>query len=372
MNRLSSYWRQFDWPLFVAVFALIAMGLAAIYSVALSQESTNFLFVKKQLVALALGVLVFGVLAFSNYRFLRSYSLVLYVFAILLLVAVLFFGATLRGTTGWFTLFGFSFQPVELVKFILVIVLARYFAERARRRIGIREIIESGIIALVPASLVLLQPDLGSAMVLVVAWALMLLVTGVKKSHLIALAAIAVLVAGLGWFFVLADYQKERLVTFVDPASDPLDQGYNVTQAMIAIGSGQWFGRGLGFGSQSQLKFLPAAQTDFIFAVIAEELGFLGVMLVLVAFGLLFFRIWRLAKLAMDDFTTYILLGFGFVLLFEFVVNVGMNLGLMPVTGIALPLVSYGGSSLLVTLAMLGIIESIALRTRSTKARLAS
>lgn len=356
----------------VAVFALIAMGLAAIYSVALSQESTNFLFVKKQFVALAIGAVVFTVLAFSNYRFLRSYSLVLYVLAILLLIGVLFFGTTIRGTTGWFTMFGFGFQPVELVKLILVIVLARYFAERARRRIGIREIVESGLIAVVPSILVLMQPDLGSAMVLLAAWVLLLLVTGVKKSHLVALMALAVMMAGLGWFFVLADYQKERLVTFVDPASDPLGQGYNVTQAMIAIGSGQWFGRGLGFGSQSQLKFLPEAQTDFIFAVIAEELGFLGVVLTLAAFGLLFFRIWRLAQLAVDDFTTYLLLGFGFVLLFEFVVNVGMNLGLMPVTGIALPLVSYGGSSLLFTLAMLGIIESIALRTRSNKARLAA
>ncbi len=369
MSSLSRLFRQFDWPLFLAVFALIVMGLAAIYSVALSQESADYIFVKKQLIAFVIGASACGVLLFSNYRFLRSYSVILYILGNLLLIAVLFFGATIRGTTGWFSLFGFSFQPVEFVKIVLIICLARYFSERARRRVGLREICESGLLAGLPTLLVLLQPDLGSALVLVSLWGATLLLAGIRKRHLIILGVGIVAVSILAWSFLFADFQKARIISFINPDSDPLGQGYNVTQAIIAVGSGQWFGTGLGFGSQSQLKFLPESQTDFIFAVIAEELGFLGVVLVLAAFTLLFVRILRLAKIATDDFTSYLLLGIGAVFLFQFVVNVGMNLGLLPVTGIALPFVSYGGSSLLAALVMIGIVESISLRLSAVKAR---
>ena len=367
MFRIPGFSRQFDWMLAVAVFVLVLLGLAAIYSVALSQESADFLFVKKQLIALLIGVVLFAVFAFSNYRLLRSYSAVLYFLGVLLLILVLIFGVTVRGTTGWFSLLGFSFQPVELMKIILVVVLARYFADRARRQLGWREIIESGGLTAVPVGLVLLQPDLGSALVLVFIWGFVLIMSGLKKRHALALFASGTVVFVMSWLFLFADYQKARILTFLNPTADPLGQGYNVTQAIIAIGSGQWFGRGLGFGSQSQLKFLPEAQTDFIFAVIAEELGFLGVALVLSAFALLFLRIIRLAKLSTDNFTSYLLLGIGGSLFFQFVVNVGMNLGLLPVTGIALPFVSYGGSALISALLMLGIVESIALRTQSVR-----
>ncbi len=372
MLKNPGFLRQFDWFLFAAVFALVLMGLAAIYSVALSQVSADFIFVKKQVLALVIGSVFFGLFALSNYRLLRSYSLVLYVIGILLLIGVLIFGTTVRGTTGWFSMAGFSFQPVELMKIILVIVLARYFSERARRRLGWREILESGALTALPAGLVLFQPDLGSALVLIALWGVVVIVAGIRKLQLLILAVGFSLVSVLSWFWVLAEYQKARIMTFLTPASDPLGQGYNVMQAIIAIGSGGWFGRGLGFGSQSQLKFLPEAQTDFIFAVIAEELGFFGVLLVLVAFAFLMARILRLIKLASDNFTSYLLLGIGTVIFFQFLVNIGMNLGLLPVTGIALPLVSYGGSSLLMVLIMVGIVESIALRTRTAKTRLSA
>lgn len=351
------------------MFALILMGLAAIYSVALSQESADFIFVKKQLIAFTIGAIFFFGLAFSNYRFLRGYSVVLYAVGVVLMMAVLIFGTTVRGTTGWFSLFGFSFQPVELMKFFLVIVLARYFAERARRRLGWREILESGLITAAPTGLVLLQPDLGSALVLVGVWAALLLLAGVKKRHLLVIVTVFVTVFVLSWTFLFADYQKARVMTFMNPAEDPLGEGYNVTQAIIAVGSGEWFGRGLGFGSQSQLKFLPEAQTDFIFAVIAEELGFLGVMLILIAFVLLFYRLLRLARLVSDNFSSFLLLGIGSVFFFQFSVNIGMNLGLLPVTGIALPFVSYGGSSLLLMLVMMGVVQSVALRTSEVRPR---
>jgi len=369
MARVSGFLRQFDWLLILSVVALVALGLAAIYSVALSQESANFIFVKKQLIALGLGLLVFGIFTFSNYRFLGSYSTVLYVIGVVLLIAVLIWGINVRGTTGWFQMFGFSFQPVELVKVFLIVTMAKYFSERARKRIGLKEIIESGSLAAVPIILVLLQPDLGSALVLFSIWAVTLLISGVRKAHVAMLGVGFIGVFFLFWTLLFADYQKARLLSFIDPSLDPLGQGYNVTQAIIAVGSGEVFGRGLGFGSQSQLKFLPEAQTDFIFAVIAEELGFLGIILVLAAFTLLFIRVLRLSRLAHDNFTCYLLIGIGSVFFFQFLVNIGMNLGLMPVTGIALPFVSYGGSSLLITMLMLGIVESIALRTSSAQAR---
>ncbi|MBU0531478.1 MAG: rod shape-determining protein RodA [Candidatus Uhrbacteria bacterium] len=369
MPRFQGFLRQFDWLLLLSVVALVALGMAAIYSVALSQESADFIFVKKQFIALGLGLLIFGVFTFSNYRFLGSYSTVLYIIGIVLLIAVLIWGTTVRGTTGWFQMFGFSFQPVEIVKVFMIVVMAKYFSERARKRIGLREIFESGALATLPMILVLLQPDLGSALVLFAIWAVALVISGVRKSHLLMLGVGFIAVFILFWTLLFADYQKARLLSFVDPSLDPLGQGYNVTQAIIAVGSGEIFGRGLGFGSQSQLKFLPEAQTDFIFAVIAEELGFLGIILVLAAFTLLFARILRLSRIAHDNFTCYLLIGIGSVFFFQFLVNIGMNLGLMPVTGIALPFVSYGGSSLLIALLLLGVVESITLRTSNVRSR---
>jgi len=368
MLRFPGFVRKFDWYLAVAVFALILMGLAAIYSVALSQEGADFLFVKKQVIALVIGGALFLFLAFSNYRLLRSYGVILYILGLLLLIAVLFFGSTVRGTTGWFSMAGFSFQPVEIMKVFLIIILARYFAQRSRVHIGWREIIISGLITAVPMFLVLLQPDLGSALVLLVIWGSLLIFAKVKLRDLLILSVGGGLSFLAAWTFLFADYQKARLLTFFNPANDPLGEGYNVAQAIIAIGSGGWFGRGLGFGSQSQLKFLPESQTDFIFAVIAEELGFFGVLLVISGFCLVFWRLLRLVKYSADDFASFLLLGIGSVLFFQFVVNAGMNLGLMPVTGIALPFLSYGGSALLMTLILLGIAESIALRTSTTRA----
>jgi rod shape determining protein RodA len=366
----SGIFKKFDWWLAVAVCVLVCLGLTAIYSVALSQESADFLFVKKQGIALFLGVILFSAMTWSNYRQLRSFSLVLYIFGLLLLVGVLIFGNTIRGTTGWYSLFGFSFQPVELMKIIMVVVLGKYFADRARRQIGIKEILVSAILIALPVGLVLLQPDLGSALVLLSIWVVLLIFAGAKKRHLFTLLIGGAVVFVLAWSFMFADYQKARISTFLNPTADPLGQGYNVSQAVIAVGSGEWFGRGLGFGSQSQLKFLPESQTDFIFAVIAEELGFFGVLVVLGAFSILFIRIFRLIKYSGDDFTDALLVGIGTVIFFQFIVNIGMNLGLMPVTGIALPFLSYGGSSLLITMLMLGVVESVALRSSYTHSHL--
>lgn len=363
-NLMSLNWRQLqsaDWALILGAFTLVLFGLAAIYSVELSRGG-ELLNLEKQAAAAVFGWAVFFAVALYNYRLLRNYAMLFYLTGVALLGAVLVFGTTIRGTTGWFTLSVFSFQPVEFMKLALVVALAAYFSRRARLDFGWRELLESGALAALPVGLVLLQPDLGSAVLLVGMWGIVMLFAGIKLRHLAALAAFSSLAAILAWHFLLASYQKERILTFLDPASDPLGQGYNVAQAIIAVGAGGWFGRGLGFGSQSQLKFLPEAQTDFIFAVVAEELGFVGVLLVLCAFALVFFRLWVLAKRTRDDFTSFLMVGIAAALFVQFFINIGMNLGLLPVTGVALPLVSYGGSSLLFSLVMLGVAESVAIR----------
>ncbi|MBI5794519.1 rod shape-determining protein RodA [Candidatus Uhrbacteria bacterium] len=364
-SRLVQIWgrlRSADWLLMLCVFTLLLLGLSAIYSVELSQEASGFLHVKKQLIAAVVGVICFLFVTLSNYKLLQNYALALYCLCTSLLVLVLLFGETIRGSQGWFVFGGVSFQPVELMKIALVITLSTYFVRRAARPLRWRSIVESGLIVLLPVMLVLLEPDFGSASVLVGTWFLFLIFVGIPWRYLVSIVVVLVALFIFSWFFLFADYQRSRILTFVDPSVDPLDQGYNVTQAIIAIGSGGLLGSGLGFGTQSQLKFLPESQTDFIFAVIAEELGLLGVLLVLGSFAFLLFRLGRHAMNARDDFTSYLVLGSGAVFFLQFLVNIGMNLGLFPVTGIGLPLVSYGGSSLLTMLVLVGIVESIAIR----------
>lgn len=361
---LARQLRSADWLLFLCVFTCVLLGLAAIYSVELSQEGSAFIHVQKQGIAIVLGSIAFVMLALSNFTLLQNYSLVFYVFCVCLLLSLLIFGETIRGSTGWFEFGLFRFQPVELMKISLVITLASFFTKRTLHPFSWKIFLESAAIVLVPVSLVLLQPDFGSASILLGVWFLFLLFAGIPWKYIGLLVLTLGIAFSLSWQFLFADYQRARIVSFLDPQADPLGQGYNVTQAIIAIGSGGWFGRGLGFGTQSQLKFLPESQTDFIFAVIAEELGFFGVSVLLAAFGFLFFRLGRHVSFAGDDFTRYLLLGAGSIFFLQFFVNVAMNLGLFPVTGVGLPFVSYGGSSLVTMLALVGIVQSIVIHCR--------
>ena len=362
LSRTLSYLQRLDWWLLLSVIALFAFGLSAIYSVELSRGSSDFLSIKKQLLAFLIGVVFFIVLSNMHMLFLRSYGRILYLLGVFLMVAVLIFGTEVRGTTGWFIVGGISFQPVEFMKLALAIVLARYFSEKARRRFGAREFFESFLLTALPAGLTLLQPDLGSASVLIGIWLVVIFFAGLRPRHAAFLFMLTAIVAVLSWNFALQDYQKERIEVFLDPTADPQGIGYNVTQAPIAIGSGQLLGRGLGFGSQSQLKFLPESQTDFIFAVIAEELGFLGVSLVIVGMGIILWRILLIAQRSRDHFITFLLIAIFGSFAVQAFVNIAVNLALFPATGIALPLMSYGGSSLVVTFVMIGIVQSVAAR----------
>lgn len=359
---------KFDWILFLGVLALVVFGFVAIYSLSLSRESEFFWTLQKQMLAAALGFSVCLGLVYANYKFLRGFVPMIYLGMNMLLLAVLLFGKTIRGTRGWFFLGPVNFQPVELAKIGLIIVLARYFAAHTREPAGWKTVFESGILVGIPAGLTLLQPDLGSALVLLGIWALSLLVVRVRR-HVFVTSAIAVLVGVIAGWFLMAPYQKDRILTFIDPARDAKGSGYNVIQARIAIGSGGLFGRGIGYGSQSQLRFLPESQTDFIFSVLGEELGFLGVVFVFGCFGLVFYRLVRAARTASDDFGALLVVGYLAFLVIQFTVNVGMNIGLLPVTGIPLPFVSYGSSALLLTLSGFGIALSVAARGASEAPR---
>src|SRR3989338_6018585 len=285
--------RSIDWLLFLAIFFLVLLGLSAIYSVELSHDVSEFIHVEKQVIALFLGIGIFLLIAPSNYKLLQNYALVLYLFCLLLLIGVLVLGETIRGSTGWYVIGFISFQPVELMKVSLVIALATYFSRQGRRPFNGRIFLESGTISLTPILLVLLQPDFGSASILLGIWFFFLFFAGIPWRYILSLVVLGLFLFFMSWNFLFADYQIARIMTFLDPSMDPLGKGYNVTQAIIAVGSGGWFGSGLGSGTQSQLKFLPESQTDFIFAVIAEELGFFGVLLLLSAFSLCLYRLGR-------------------------------------------------------------------------------
>ncbi len=355
--------RKGDIPLMIATIVLIGFGFAAIFSVELSRGAEN-VFLQKQAIALGIGLVAYALVSAMNYHELRHFARGFYIGGLLLLVSVFFLGRTLNGSTGWFVFGGFAFQPVELMKVALMVALALYFSERAKRRFGWRDLFVSGGLVAVPVVLLMMQPDLGGAALLVGTWAIMVLFAGIRPSQVAVLLSGVAFVAITGWLLVFQQYQKDRIMTFIDPSLDPLVTGYNVTQAKIAIGSGGFWGRGLGDGSQSQLRFLPESQTDFVFAVIAEELGFIGVLLLFCAFMVLLWRMLIIARMARDTFGAYLCIGTFSVLIVEIAVHVGANLSLMPATGVALPFVSYGGSSLLLSLVFLGLVQSVAIRLR--------
>tara|TARA_Y100000310_G_scaffold345807_1_gene470257 strand:+ start:630 stop:1736 length:1107 start_codon:yes stop_codon:yes gene_type:complete len=353
---------NFDLFLFLPVFLLICLSLATIYTISPS-------FFQRQAVFSIPGFAIIIFFIFLNYQALKNYSFFVYLVCFALLIGVLFLGQKIRGSSSWFAFYGFTFQPVEMVKVFFIVILAKYFARYYSSRHQIRHVLISGAYTLILVGLVLIQPDLGSAFIIAFIWFFMVVFIGTRKRYLISLFLIFILLMGLSWQFALKDYQKDRILVFLNPGTDPLGAGYNVIQSMIAIGSGGFSGRGLGFGSQSQMNFLPEQHTDFIFAVISEELGFVGVVLVLGLFALFFWRLIIIAQNADDNFAKFLIIGIIIFFLGHIFVNIGMNLGIMPVVGIPLPFLSYGGSSLLACFTAIGLAQSINARSLKDKSR---
>lgn len=353
--------KKSDWILIGAIALLLIISLLSIASVSQNKSGflTNF---NKQLFFVFLGVCIFCILSVLDYRLLRNYSsivLAIYFFSAILLAVLLIVGSSTRGAVSWFRIGAFNFEPSELVKFILIATLAKYFSSRHIEFGLFRHIIISGVYTLIPVTLLMFQPDLGGAILLLAVWVGMMFFAGIRARHLLALFLIFVIVSGVSWQFILKDYQRARIVTFFEPQRDPLGRGYNVAQSIIAVGSGGIFGKGLGHGTQSQLNFLPEQHTDFIFATIAEEWGFVGIIFVFLLWGTIFWRLTVIGSSSGNNFARLFVWGFWLLLLGHFTINIGMNMGLMPVTGIPLPLVSYGGSSLVTTLLSFGIINNI-------------
>jgi rod shape determining protein RodA len=356
---------KLDWVILITVTSLLAIGLLALYGVSRGDTGMDLGNFRKQLISATIGIILMFSIAFFDYRSLTFFSTKLYFFNLLILALVLFFGTTIRGTTGWIGIGSFHIQPVEAAKLAVVIFLASFFSKKKSQLSIIVRITASVILIFFPVFLIIKQPDFGSAMVVVVSWAVMLSISGISRKNLLMLFLIGSLLSCSSWF-LLRPYQKERLVNFINPYNDPRGSGYNVIQSMVAVGSGGIFGKGLGRGSQSQLNFLPEKHTDFIFAVIAEEMGFLGATTVLFLLGFLLYRIKEIARLAGDNFGYLLAVGVMVMFFSQVLVNVGMNIGVMPVAGVPLPFLSYGGSSLVATFASIGVVQSIYLHKVKT------
>jgi len=358
MEKIYKY-SHIDWLLFLATIPLLLAGLITMRSFgAGSPPAGGDYFFSHQLIWIALGLIIFFLFSFIDWRFLRKseFLMALFLLSIAILASLLIFGKVTRGAASWFKLHFFSLEPADPVKIILILVLAKYFSRRHIEIAHARHIIVSSFYVAIPAILVFFQPDFGSSIVLFLIWLGMIMVSGVSKGHLLLVFLIIALLFSASWFFVFKPYQKARIITFLHPLKDVRGAGYNAIQSMIAVGSGQVFGKGIGYGSQSRLGFLPEHQTDFIFSAFAEEWGLAGISLLFLFYGIVVWRILKNAFLGESNFETLFGVGLAIFLVAHFIIHVGMNIGLLPITGVGLPLVSYGGSNLLTAFAGLGIL----------------
>ena len=358
MEKVIDHIKRLDW---VIVFVAITLSLIGILSIYGFNES-NLAMAQKQVFFLCLGVFLMILVSFFDWRILKENPyliLSLYFIGIILLLGLFVFAPAVRDVRRWYLIGPFSFDPVEFVKLVLIVLLAKYFSSRHIEMYKIRHIFLSGLYIAIPSFITFFQPDLGSSIILVFLWVGILVLSGIKIKHFLILVLIGSLLLVAGWSFLLKDYQKSRIIGFLEPAADIQGSGWNLEQAKIAIGSGGIWGTGIGSGSQTRYGFLPEAKTDFIFAAIAEEMGFVGVSILFLLFFILVWRILRIIFQSTDNFSRIICSGFLIMVISQVFINIGMNQGLLPIVGIPLPLVSYGGSSLIFTFIGLGLIQSI-------------
>ncbi len=340
--------RNWDWLAFSQIIGIGSISLLIISSISTATAQNQFIF-------WALGLSVFYISSHLGFRVWEHYAKLLYLLSIFLLLILLFVADPVRGSIRWFDLGIFRVQPSEIAKITTLLVLVSFFKEKSAA--NIKNLFTSISIILPPFILVLIQPDIGSSLTFLAIWFGIVLVAGLKTKHLLAML-IASAVSIFMIYELLAPYQRQRITTFLSPEHDPLGTGYNIIQSKIAIGSGGFFGKGFGQGSQSILNFLPEAESDFIFASISEQLGFVGAGLLIILFAWLIQRVVAFSK-DKERYAQLIIVGVVSLLGAQFVINVGMNLALLPVTGITFPLVSYGGSSLITTLFLLGVAFSV-------------
>ncbi|MBN2243424.1 MAG: rod shape-determining protein RodA [Acidobacteria bacterium] len=349
----------FDWLWFLTLMALSGAGLVAIWSTTDGTSLDSYF--GKQVLYLCCALVVFFVLLYFDYRVFSDFIVFIYAAGMISLVLVLLIGVTVHGNKSWIDLGFFSFQPSEVMKIIVIIALSKYYSRLEGERLGLKELFFGGLIVLAPMSMVVLQKDLGTAVTFLPIYGILSCLAGIRKKHLVFLIVVVLIAAPLGWFS-LQGYQKGRIRNVLNPSSDPYGVGYQSRQSVIAIGSGKFLGKGFKQGSQGNLGFLPARHTDFVFAVLAEERGFLGSLSVLGLFLLLYYRMLRAAREAKDKIGTMIVAGVLALLLFHMTINIGMVQGLLPIAGIPLPFVSAGGSALITYYAAMSLCMGIWVR----------
>ena len=336
---------------------LVAFGSLMIYSSSIGDaDKTNYVY--RQIIYFAFGLVIYFFVATTDFRIFLNFANWLYGFLLVLLLITFVIGFESRGSVRWIDFKFFTLQASELAKPVLILFLTNFFLNYPPTKI--RHIVLSLVLVLVPVAFVFKQPDLGSALVLIATWLSLVYLSGIKVRDLIGIGFVALVSVPLV-LSLLKSYQKARLFTFLNPESDPLGSGYNLVQSIIAVGSGQLFGKGFGRGTQSHLNYLPEQKTDFIFATTAEELGFVGVCVILALFAVLTWRILKIADNGESRAGKLICYGSLLVIIFQLFVNAGMNMGLLPITGITLPFISFGGSSLLSMMILMGLVQAVRL-----------
>jgi rod shape determining protein RodA len=353
---------RIDWPSFFASLFLVLAGLVTMYSFA-----GDNLFFNKQIIWSVVAIFFFFGLSLMDLSFLKRPGVLISLFFLSLipLLLLLFLGEVTKGAQSWIDLGFFRVQPSDPAKLVLILILAKYFSRRHIEIRNIRHILVSAFYTLTFFTLILLQPDFGSAVIIGMIWICMILISGISKRHLLAVFLLGIVTAVAFWFFAFENYQRVRLLSFLNPTADLQGSGYNAHQSVVAIGSGQLLGKGVGFGSQSRLRFLPEYETDFIFAAFAEEWGFWGVLIILSLFSFIIWRILYIGWSHGGNFETLFASGLAAMLASHALIHIGMNAGLLPVTGTPLPFMSYGGSHILTEFAGLGILSGLCGATKT-------
>lgn len=352
-----------DWSVLICVLILITIGLIALYSATINSELYEF---KKQCIWILISIPIMVTVVFIDYNLIARFSPYLYGLSILLLIAVLFTGA-INGATSWFDIGFFAFQPAELAKVFVVIFLSGVIVNiQKRSKTEINRLPKLAIIigtAFLPILLIVMQPDYGTALAYLVSLILILFVSGIDKKYIIISVTILAIALPLMYFFVLPEHAKSRIDVYLNPNIDPRGAGYNIIQSKIAVGAGKLFGMGLFKGTQTHLGFLYPKTTDFIFSMIGEEFGFIICSLIIILYVVLITKAINIAKTARDDLGSYIAIGIAGIFLFHVVENIGMCIGLLPITGIPLPFVSYGGTSFVTNFILIGLLINVSARS---------
>jgi len=356
-DGFRSYFREIDIPLIVFVGLLSLFSLINMYG--LSEPGENYF--SKQITYVGIGVLMLVIFSFFDYRYLKNYSLPVlaaYIFVIFLLILT-FYSRSIRGVNSWIVLGRYTFEPSELAKLVMIIIMAKYFSQRHIHINQFKHLIISGLYFIIPLGIIVLQPDLGSAIILCLIWFGMLMAAGIGKKKLALLVITGLIMASIGWLAVLKPYQKERVTAFLNPYDDPRNSDYNLIQSQVAIGSGHIWGKGFEKGSQVNLGFLPEPHNDFIFASVAEQFGLFGISVIIIVILVLISRILYIGRRTSSNFGKLFAVGMTLFIFSHTLVGAGVNIGIMPITGLPFPFLSYGGSNYISLMIGLGIMQSI-------------